>query len=727
MKHNVSDFIRAQVPAIYQEDDVLVSLLEAYYEFVDSNNQMSHKAVSNIIPSQDIDDSLHQFLIHFTEKYLDSFSIVSASDTRFVVKHIMDYYRSKGSEKSLKLLMKLFFNEDVEVYYPYIDILKPSHSVWVNMKYFELNHNISNRDLVGKYIKKAGTESKAFVEGLVTKKIKNRLIDVIYTTKVEGNFNANDVVVYKDYIDSDLKILGSLSQIEIVDGAYSYNIGDQLSITGTNGVGGLAIVTSLNQLSNGADIKLVDGGYGYTLDAHTEILVSDHVIVLDNSNLQFPFGKRVIQRLEQIDLDNATANLSPGQIITSNNLINMGVVASSNTSAILINLLSGTFTAETQIFKTGNVTPIAILSTSNEDITGDIVDQTPTKIGVKWDIANTIPAFSTNYTTTITLLDNGVLSISKNIINVSVGSGAALQLNSLKNTETVSINTDIILPYGDVHLNAADYGFKVTTTNINSVINDAINFQSLVIGEIESLAQVNPGSDYSDDVMVRVVNNAIRTFEIYDMHVTVTGPFFRSFKIGEAVTTVNGARGIVKSVSGNTMVIKDMSLYTDFIPGQVLTGTETNATAVLVLVTRDLSSRMIGDNAIISGKVQQIEGTIGSVSVIDSGFGYKEGDQLTLSHPTKASAKGTSIIGGVGSQKGYWDTTSSHLNSEKKLEDNFYYQEYSFVTKAKLSLNTYINMIRELTQVAGTKMFGEVSIVSQSSIHITGSSSVSIN
>jgi hypothetical protein len=113
VRDHISPTIPDQFPALYREDgEWLVEFTKAYYEF---NEQQMDR---NIPKLRDIDSTLASFLIFFKKKYLNSLPLDTIVDTRFIIKHIQDLYKRKGSEESLRLLFRMFYDEDIEVFYP---------------------------------------------------------------------------------------------------------------------------------------------------------------------------------------------------------------------------------------------------------------------------------------------------------------------------------------------------------------------------------------------------------------------------------------------------------------------------------------------------------------------------------------------------------------------------------------------------------------------------------
>ena len=127
----------------------------------------------------------------------------------------------------------------------------------------------------------------------------------------------------------------------------------------------------------------------------------------------------------------------------------------------------------------------------------------------------------------------------------------------------------------------------------------------------------------------------------------------------------------------------------------------------------------------VTGTVIAANGIATAVEVIDSGYGYADGSVVTLERdgfPFIITANTHATTQGIG--EGFWETTSSHLNSEKKIHDNYYYQEYSYDVQCKLALNKYENIVRKVLHVAGNELFGTVVLKNSvdSSISIANSS-----
>ena len=76
----VSQLVENQFPSFYKEDGPgFVAFVKAYYEFLETTDKYTYKENRELFNSNDIDDTLSEFLVHFKEKYLSDFPFVTAT------------------------------------------------------------------------------------------------------------------------------------------------------------------------------------------------------------------------------------------------------------------------------------------------------------------------------------------------------------------------------------------------------------------------------------------------------------------------------------------------------------------------------------------------------------------------------------------------------------------------------------------------------------------------
>ena len=314
LSKTISEYIEQQFPAVYREDGPnLVAFTKAYYEFMENTSTSPTTLSRSMFQNRDIDETLDSFLVHFKEKYLSEFPYAKAVDKRFVIKHIMDYYRSKGTPKATELLIRMLFNEEASVYYPGDDILRASHSKYKIPKYIEVTQSARSAGFVENQITGSRSGATAFVEGLVKKRVQGRIIDILYISNIKGSFRTDELVSDDGLLANAPKIIGSLSSMNVTNGGRNNAVGDLFNVLDDTGKQGKVRVTGVEDATGRVDFELVDGGTGYTLndlddgdtlDDYTDIRVATAMIAVDNSNTlnQFIQFETVKQEREIVTL-----------------------------------------------------------------------------------------------------------------------------------------------------------------------------------------------------------------------------------------------------------------------------------------------------------------------------------------------------------------------------------------------------------------------------------------
>jgi len=365
----ISHAIEEQFPGVYREDaDIMVAFIRAYYEFLETQEGYSTNVSRKMFESNDIDESLDKFLTHFKEKYLADLPYDTLTDQRFLNKHIMELYRTKGSEQSVQLFMKLVYGESAKVYYPGRDILKPSESVWRRWPYIEVYKNDRTQDMVNREITGATSGAKAFVETANTKRVNGKIIDILYLSSVRGNFTPGERITENGVLKDAPIISGSLTDISITLGGRNNKIGDVFDAVGADGVQGKVRVSSVEDATGRVEFNLVNGGWGYSnsqSEFDTSVYVATAMLGNDNSDPRYQFldFETVTQRKEKLTLlsssdlntdvsvgdtligvDALSAEVARGKVISIANTDANGDVIGlpSANSEVVINVLYGT-------------------------------------------------------------------------------------------------------------------------------------------------------------------------------------------------------------------------------------------------------------------------------------------------------------------------------------------------------------------------------------------------
>lgn len=689
----ISFFIDAQFPALYKEfGPELVQLVKDYYAFLETETNQSVYNIRRIFEYRDVGTTLSSMVIHWQRKFLADLPL-KEEQVPFVVKNIMDLYRSKGTEQGIKLFFRIFYQEDIDIYYPAQKMFKPSGSTWRTGTFLQMFPN-SNEfksktdveytylDLLGRNIVGSTTGAKASVNKINFILLNGIITPIIYIDNLQGNFVKYDDVLCQlnGETVSFGKINGSLSAMDIDtrwSGATTGNeLGDIFEVEGTYGYGGRAIVTEISDDITGfVEYEYLDGGFGYTVE-NTRLLVSDQVVILTGSsqNTEWEKGETIGDRFG-----------------------NEGILTGFNEIAIGVKLNSG------QTFDFSQTPQLRRRSYGNTDIFyTDITNKNSSSPGILYP-------------------DGSPQDATSQVIAV------------IDDVETVSLITDPIQPFVGVAINSSNYntvppaGQPMSGTadpvTLATPLNEAFDLTPFDIGRIDIFRNVDPGVNYTNDVWAIAQDSQMKIFDRKDQIIQLTTPAAAgSFNIGETITEANtNIKGIVRS--SNTQV--GSVTFTPY-AYYGFTGTNdvirsNNQRFNVLGVERDYNSRNFGDNADIDAEVQFATGKVQSVKIFNSGFGYVDGETAYLANNGIRVAKGTISADTQGVTEGYWSDFTSHLNgyevdsantykyfdSSMKVQDSDYYQEYSYEIRSMLGQPVYEDFLKDNMHTAGSKMFGK--------------------
>jgi hypothetical protein len=334
------------------------------------------------------------------------------------------------------------------------------------------------------------------------------------------------------------------------------------------------------------------------------------------------------------------------------------------------------------------------------------------------NVSNTFYAYDSAISTSDTLATTGYVT------KLSTGTSGSFNVGALTNTEEVELYTDLLssnnagyaneiggavvsAPFMNIRLNSFGYGFPSSPQgNSATALGTLLNTDLKTIGTISSLINVNPGSNNTFEPIVLVREQLVSNYDKNDYILYLTSGN-KKFIVGESVEQ-GDAKGVIKSI-GNTSVlyVKRLNFENLFTASSTITGVTSGASSVIAEVAEDESTLPIGLNATILGDIVSGEGSIKTAKIIDTGIGYRSGDTITF-----GTEQGSGDIGvtPIGYSPGYFKYTKGFLSNDKYILDSDYYQEYSYDIISKLPFDKYADMFKKVMHVAGTKMFGSVSV-----------------
>lgn len=709
---NIEKFISYQIekqfPSIFREDGVeLVEFIKYYYKFLEENSKQSIYNNRRLFEYRDIDNTLESMIIFFKNKYMKDLPL-DGDNTRFAVKNILDLYRRRGTPAGVELFFRLFYNEEVSIYYPAEAILKPSSSTWKNGIFLQLYPQdiINLKDLTGKTIYGSISKAEAVVDRILFTLVNNVLTPILFLGNVRGTFIGFDDIytVVNSEITNFGKVYGSLDLITIDQkdprATTGNNIGDLVNVVYPGARGGKAIVTDVSQNITGEIEYFIDEtGFGYTKD-NTLLLVSNQII----------FAYNLFEQLEVLE----TLQDQNG---------NRGVVIGGNEIIVGIRMEEGFEFSSNSIITTARSSNNDIVIVDDEIITSN------TNLVIINKIANNY--FSDSdiiyYESIVPKNDSSPGPLFPEVANTEI---LSVKLDELDNEETVSLITDVISNFLDVQLDAADFNDPPAIISMSGIadpvtidtrLDEAFDLEPFVIGSIKRFANINPGADYINRVFAVALDPIMSNFDVYNQIITLEN-ISATFEVGSIITQ-NGVSGKILRIIGNTIFVLPYSYY-GFEKAPI---TFAGKTYNPISISRDYSSKKLGFNASINPVTQFAVGKILSVDVTNSGFGYVDNSEVSITDSFgNILAVGIADARGQGRIEGRWSSKESHLNYQdgKVLQDSNYYQEYSYKISSKTDINTYKNTLTEISHLAGTKMFGQ--FVLKDEVKVNSSARISI-
>ena len=178
-------------------------------------------------------------------------------------------------------------------------------------------------------------------------------------------------------------------------------------------------------------------------------------------------------------------------------------------------------------------------------------------------------------------------------------------------------------------------------------------------------------------------------------------------------TKFNGLHAIATVPTTNT--------YTITLSGTTTTQSVPNASVRKIVTANTSSSNTVFANTGIPGNNATISiasiaiGAIESLTITNFGANYTTSPEIDASSSGDGNATLTAQLGALAEYAGYFDGNYGLLSTIGKLQDNYYYQDFSYVIKTDVDVKTYRDKILNLVHPSGMLMFGEIAITSDSS------------
>jgi len=500
-------------------------------------------------------------------------------------------------------------------------------------------------------------------------------------TPLKGNFNVGESIKIVNSSNSfSASILGSMNQVTITNGGQHFTVGQLLKIPNhdsttsqktNSGVDGLLKIVNIAGTSGPLSYFILNNGSGITGNSSGVSNASVYTYFPNNRG----FG----------------SSFELGSLINANTL-------TYNTD-VLINYLNTTINASTYNLPADNSANLSSTINTSLAFKSDIFGGLGTLINVNGGTNYNQDPHIFIFSTLSSLPLSGTISYNTSA-NTVIGTGTAF-------TSIFSTNSVIVLTANSSNtLTSENHVILSVDSDTQITLYNAPFQNSTPSAQYQVAPAILPANFTSNDPVMATPDGSIS-----GLNVSVEG-------------VVSAGNGVVSEVQ----VIDSGRNYLDNQPITAYAYNSVNVPTILNGGVNYSNGDLIvfaggGTTSIATGYVNtDSNGTITSATLTFAGSGYesvpniaiqtKNGTEAVLITTltgvlTNYSISGVVKSGGLGRKKGFWTTTRSFLNSDKYIQDSYFYQDYSYQIKAAVTLDSYKNIIYNTFHPAGAELFGE--------------------
>ena len=707
----------------FSKDEVIEGRNSLQTAQVESYKENSILANNRLLDYSDIDHTTEEFLQYFQRDFLPSIDLSKLKNKRLTIKNISDLYQKKGSEESIKFLMRLLYGQDAEVRYPDNETLYVSTSDYNEERRLVLHMTTDQVPSETDKITYTSADGTILAEANIERL--NTLTTDIYSCSISrnhyGTFVQNEEVSVLDrdgitvytgtvlgvntgidtdsgsstYIahnDSGVILAedgsGILMEKSTIGSLYSFN--DNIDITSAKDDAGVVDSTAkVDGLSSGPvkEIIIEHGGINYE---------AGEMVIFDETNTDGNGAEAVIGATgDEIVLENATLWGQFEFIATAGQTLFGGAgVKDVNGRYVFFN------DHTVKVFRDGllQVDPGdgSVYTTKNDRVTFASGQTAGTKIEIVTE-SNRLLHETGKPITLDAYIDGGGNTISDD---------GRIRRIEIRNGGVGYTSVPVASPGGYLYFDAED----------------VIKFQ---VGEV-----ITVGSPVSKNAIVvridtkhnRLVVKRIPThIGVFQTNDEVTGTLSETVSICRKASVATGTGATLLSYSDEIGGVDSINIigqgYNFDSDGSVSRSSHypmliSNPTGTL---NRDLV--ITGATSGSTGKVVSYELSKQILTYTDLAGEFLEGEKVTFNVNDSFQVFKSDPISGRGKFAGEGNVNEGLLGDRgtisaeaSNIQDGVYYQTHSYVVKVGESINSWRSVLKDLIHPSGHIFFGEVAI-----------------
>ena len=133
-KYNISSYVNDLIPehiqAAYPD---LVEFIKVYALYLERTNK-SGFYLNALDIQRDIDFVEENLLTELQNEIGIAVPRDFAVDPRMFYKRLIEFYRSRGTPESITSFFRMIYDDDVETYFPFVDLFEPSDGDWTDQQ-----------------------------------------------------------------------------------------------------------------------------------------------------------------------------------------------------------------------------------------------------------------------------------------------------------------------------------------------------------------------------------------------------------------------------------------------------------------------------------------------------------------------------------------------------------------------------------------------------------------
>ena len=131
-KYNISSYVNDLIPEhVASTYPDLVEFIKVYALYLERSNK-SGFYLNSLDIQRDIDHVEEALLTELQNEIGIAVPRDFATDPRTFYKHLIEFYRSRGTPESITSFFRTIYDDDVDTYFPFTDLLSPSDGIWTD-------------------------------------------------------------------------------------------------------------------------------------------------------------------------------------------------------------------------------------------------------------------------------------------------------------------------------------------------------------------------------------------------------------------------------------------------------------------------------------------------------------------------------------------------------------------------------------------------------------------